>query len=141
MDNNFIHTLLSGNNLPPQGKIIFDSTDHVRFQNGIDVSGHNVGCNRRITIESNINGEEGYTVTMYNLDGLHPLWQNNVQMAPKQMRIINVHNNVVQLRGYGFDMMGGSFADYGISLLIENDVIYRVQLDMYDRNISIVYLK
>ena len=132
---------MNGNNNPPEGSLTFDSTDHVRFQNGVDVSGHNVGCNRRITIEKNINGGMGYTVTMYNLDGLHLLWQNNVQMAPKQMRIINVQDNVVQLRGYGFDMMGDSFADYGISLLIENDVIYRVQLDMYDRNISIVYLK
>ena len=26
--------------------------------------------------------KEGYTVTMYNLDGVHPLWKNNVQMAP-----------------------------------------------------------
>ena len=141
MNNHLIKDLLSGNNDPTKGSVTFDSTDHVRFQNGVDVSGHNVGCNRRISIEKNINGGEGYTVTMYNLDGLHPLWQNNVQMAPKQMRIINVQDNVVQLRGYGFDMMGGSFADYGISLLIENDVIYRVQLDMYDRNISIVYLK
>ena len=141
MTNEFFEALLNGNNNPPEGSLTFDSTDHVRFQNGVDVSGHNVGCNRRITIEKNINGGMGYTVTMYNLDGLHPLWQNNVQMAPKQMRIINVQDNVVQLRGYGFDMMGDSFADYGISLLIENDVIYRVQLDMYDRNISIVYLK
>lgn len=141
MTNEFFEALMNGNNNPPEGSLTFDSTDHVRFQNGVDVSGHNVGCNRRITIEKNINGGMGYTVTMYNLDGLHPLWQNNVQMAPKQMRIINVQDNVVQLRGYGFDMMGDSFADYGISLLIENDVIYRVQLDMYDRNISIVYLK
>lgn len=141
MTNEFFEALLNGNNNPPEGSLTFDSTDHVRFQNGVDISGHNVGCNRRITIEKNINGDMGYTVTMYNLDGLHPLWQNNVQMAPKQMRIITVQDNVVQLRGYGFDMMGGSFADYGISLLIENDVIYRVQLDMYDRNISIVYLK
>ena len=92
-------------------------------------------------MEKNIHGEEGYTVTMYNLDGIHPIWQNNVQMAPKRMRIINVDNNIVQLRGYGFDVMGGSFADYGIVLLIENEAIYRVQLDMYDRNVSIVYLK
>ena len=56
------------------------------------------------------------------------------------MRIVKVDNNIVQLRGYGFDMMGASFADYGVSLLIENDVISRVQLNMYDRNISIVYL-
>ena len=62
-------------------------------------------------------------------------------MAPKRMRIINVAGDIVQLRGYGFDMMGASFADYGVSLLIENGAISRAQLDMYDRNISIVYLK
>ena len=40
--------------------------------------------------QKNIQGEEGYTVTMYNLDGVHPLWKNNVQMAPKRMKIVNV---------------------------------------------------
>lgn len=136
-----LKNLLDGNNFPSEGSIYFDSSDHIRFQNGQNISGHNFGCNRRIVVEKNIHGEEGYTVTMYNLDGVHPLWQNNVQMAPKRMRIVNVDSNIVQLRGYGFDMMGASFADYGISLLIENDVISRAQLDMYDRNISIVYLK
>lgn len=136
-----IKDLLDGNNFPSEGSISFDSSDHIRFQNGQNVSGHNYGCNRRLVVEKNIHGDEGYTVTMYNLDGVHPLWQNNVQMAPKRMRIINVDSNIVQLRGYGIDMMGASFADYGVSLLIENDVISRAQLDMYDRNISIVYLK
>lgn len=136
-----IKDLLDGNNFPSEGSIYFDSSDHIRFQNGQNISGHNLGCNRRIVVEKNIHGEEGYTVTMYNLDGVHPLWQNNVQMAPKRMRIVNVDSNIIQLRGYGFDMMGASFADYGVSLLIENDAISRAQLDMYDRNISIIYLK
>ena len=99
----FLNSLLAGCNNPPEGTVVFDSSDHIRFQNGQN-------------------------------------WQNNVQMAPKRMRIVKVDNNIVQLRGYGFDMMGASFADYGVSLLIENDVISRVQLNMYDRNISIVYL-
>jgi hypothetical protein len=30
----------------------------------------------------------GVSVTMYNLDGNHPVWQNNVQMAPKQMKVM-----------------------------------------------------
>ena len=137
----FLNSLLAGSNNPPEGTVVFDSSDHIRFQNGQNVSGHNYGCNRRLVIEKNIQGDEGYTVTMYNLDCIHPLWQNNVQMAPKRMRIINVDSNIIQLRGYGFDMMGASFADYGVSLLIENNVISRAQLDMYDRNISIVYLK
>lgn len=137
----FLNSLVAGSNNPPEGMVVFDSSDHIRFQNGQNVSGHNHGCNRRLVIQKNIEGEEGYTVTMYNLDGIHPLWKNNVQMAPKKMHIVNVENNIIQLRGYGLDRMGASFADYGVSLLIENDVIYRAQLDMYDRNISIVYLK
>ena len=138
---NFIQMLISGNNYPQSGSCIFDSTDHVRFQNGKAVSGHNFGCNRRFVIEKNIEGDLGYTVTMYNQDGVHPLWQNNVQMAPKKMKIESVSENIVVLRGYGFDLLGASFSDYGIMLLIEHDEIQRVQLNMYDRNISIVYLK
>lgn len=61
---------------------------------------------------------------MFNLDGMHPLWQNNIQMSPKRMRITNVSDNIVQLRGYGYDSMGASFADYGVVLLIEMRKLY-----------------
>lgn len=44
-------------------------------------------------------------------------------MSPKRMRITNVSDNIVQLRGYGYDGMGTSFADYGVVLLIENEEI------------------
>lgn len=145
-----IDTLLKGNNNPPDGfSITFDSTDHVRFQNGMNVSGHNYGTNRRIVIQKNIECYEGYSVTIYNMDGVHPLWQDNVQMAPKRMRIISVNDNVVELRGYDFDeravamgapLEAASFADYGIMLLIEDNEVKRIQLNMFDRNISIVYL-
>ena len=120
----FIESLKKGNNNPPEGSICFTSSDHVRFQNGQDVSGHNLGSNRRLVIEKDIEGGEGYTVTLYNLDGIHPLWQNNVQMAPKRMRIINVSENIVQLRGYGADSFGASFSDYGVVLLFNNDEIF-----------------
>jgi len=145
-----IDDILKGNNYPSEGKVIFDSSDHIRFQNGKDVSGHNYGCNRRFVIEKNIEGNEGYTVTMYNLDGNHPLWKDNIQMAPKRMHIVSANDNIVELRGYGYDenalIMGAplsdaSFANYGIVLLIEDTEIKRIQLNMYDRNISIVYLK
>lgn len=136
-----IKDLLSGNNFPDMGKIAFDSSDHMRFQNGMNVSGHNYGCHRRFVIEKNIEGHEGYTITLFNLDGIHPFWGDNVQMAPKQMHITNIDNNVVELRGYGYDPLGSPFSDYGIILLLENGEIERVQLNMYDRNISIVYFK
>lgn len=145
-----IDDIIKGNNNPSEGEIIFDSSDHIRFQNGKNVSGHNYGCNRRFVIEKNIEGGEGYTVTLYNLDGLHPLWQDNIQMAPKRMRIVSANDNIVELRGYGYDenalalgapLADASFNSYGIMLLIENAEIRRIQLNMYDRNVSIVYLK
>ncbi len=150
MENSFINYIIEGSNNPLEGYVIFDSSDHIRFQNGKDVSGHNYGCNRRFVIEKNIQGGEGYTVTMHNLDGLHPIWKNNIQMAPKRMRIVSSNENIVELRGYGYDenalafgapLSDASFDSYGIVLLIENAEIRRIQLNMYDRNISIVYLK
>ena len=137
----FFKNLIEGNNLPPEGSVTFTSSDHVRFQNGQNVSGHNYGSNRRFVIEKNIEAQEGYTVTMYNLYGIHPIWQNNIQMAPKRMRVVSVDGNIVELRGYGFDQLGGDFSDYGVVLLIENSEISRLQLNMFDRNLCIVYLK
>ena len=137
----FIDCIIKGDNNPPEGSVTFDSSDHIRFQNGVDVSGHNPNCHRRFVIEKNIEGEEGYTVTMYNLDGIHPLWQNNIQMAPKRMKIVSVDENFIELQGYGFDQLGGSFSDYGVILLIEQSEISRLQLNMFDRDVCIVYLK
>lgn len=71
--NDSTKSLLEGNNYPLEGCISFDSSDHIRFQNGQNVSGHNYGCNRRLVVEKNIHGDEGYTITMYNLDGVHLL--------------------------------------------------------------------
>lgn len=148
--NNIIKALVNGDNFPQEGAIAFTSTDHIRFQNGQAVSRHNFGSNRRLKIEKNIEGKEGYTVTIYNLDGVHPLWQNNVQMAPKRMKIVSVNDNIVELRGYGYDenaiAMGApieaaSFENYGIALMIEGEEIVRAQLNMLDRNVSIVYLQ
>ena len=146
----FIKYLLEGNNQPSDGQVVFDSSDHVRFQNGQNVSGHNYGCNRRLVIEKNIQGGKGYTISMYNMDGMHPLWQNTIQMAPKRMKIVNVDGNIVDLRGYGYDenalAMGApletaSFENYGVVLMIEDGKIVRAQLNMFDRNVSIVYLQ
>ena len=150
MELDFLSNIIKGDNNPPNGKIVFDSSDHVRFQNGQNVSGHNYNCHRRITIEKNIEGGEGYTVTMYNMDGVHPFWQNNIQMSPKRMKIVNKHENIIEFRGYGYDenalafgapMEAASFANYGVVIKIENNHIVLAQLNMFDRHVSIVYFK
>lgn len=76
--------------------------------------------------------------------------ENNVQMAPKRMKILSVKGDIVEFRGFGYDenalaigapLQDASFENYGIILMIEDAAIVRAQLNMYDRNISIVYLK
>jgi hypothetical protein len=87
-----------------------------------------------------ISGGEGVTVTMYNLDGNHPVWQNNVQMAPKQMKVIEQTNDKIVLRGYGHDAMGASFADYGLTIKLKNGELENCILHMHDRGVDIEYL-
>lgn len=120
---------------------IFKSSDHLRYENGKHVSGPHGGANRAIKVEPNISGGDGYTVTLYNLDGNHPVWQNNVQMAPKQMKLIQATENKIILRGYGHDAMGSSFADYGLTIHLSNKEIDKCVLHMHDRNVDVEYIK
>jgi hypothetical protein len=119
---------------------VFKSADHLRYENGNHVSGPHGGARRAIKVEPNISGGEGYTVTTYNLDGNHPLWQNNIQMAPKQMKIIKQTTNEIVLRGYGFDQMGGSFSDYGLTIQFKDENVNKCILHMHDRKVDIEYL-
>lgn len=136
-----IDDILAGNNNPGEGCITFDSSDHIRFENNKPVTGHNYNCHRQFKIEKDIEGGEGYTVTLFNLDGNHPVWHDNVQMAPKRMRIEGVEGNIVEMRGYGVDSLGNAFSDYGISIKIVDKTIEVIQLNLFDRCTSIVYLQ
>ena len=65
----FLNSLLAGSNTPPEGTVVFDSSDHIRFQNGQNVSGHNYGCNRRLVIEKNIEGKRDIRLQCITLMG------------------------------------------------------------------------
>ena len=120
---------------------LFKSSDHLRYENGVHVSGPHGGVGRAIKVEPNIMGGKGYSVTLYNLDGNHPVWKNNVQMAPKQMEIIQQINDKVVLRGYGHDNMGGSFDDYGLTIHFENEQVNKCILHMHARGVDIEYMQ
>jgi len=117
---------------------VFVSTDHIRHENGSQTSAG--GAGRAIKVEPNRNENGSFLVTMFNLEGNHPRWQNNVQMAEKQMKVIQETDEKIVLRGYGYDRMGGSFADYGLTINKENGKLKNCILHMHDRNIDIEYL-
>ena len=138
-----------------QLSFLFESSDYLRYQNGIHVSGPHGGAKRAVKVEPNISGcsgynvppGDGYIVTIYNLDGAHPIWGNNVQMSPKPMRIISQSADEIVLRGYPVQAMSPfgwidfDGQDYGLSILLKNGNIDRCILHMHDRNVDIEYLK
>lgn len=120
----------------------FKSSDHIRYQNGNKVSELTGGkANRVIKVEPNISGQIGQTVTMFNADGNHPFWQNNVQMSPKRMKVIGTEKGKVILRGYGNDQLGASFEDYGLTIYHSDGKVEKCILHMHDRNVDIEYFE
>lgn len=143
----FISDLISGSNNPCIGAVEFKSSDHIRYEHGVDVSGHNYNCHRTIKIEKNIRGREGYSVTVYNDDGVHPLWGNNIQISTKPMKVISKKNGEIELRGYGYDETGlalgagdaASFANYGLSIKHNGQKIVSCTMHLIERGVDLVY--
>ena len=117
----------------------FVSDDHSRIQNGQKSTANNKGAWRGIRVQSSNN--EIFTVTMYNLTGTHPIWGDNIQMAPKQMKMIEENEQQIFLKGFGNDAMGASFSDYGLTLHKYQNQISKITLHMFDRNTEIIYSK
>jgi len=119
--------------------IIFKSPGQLRYEGKQLVSSALEGASRVIKVEPNINGY-GVLVSIFNAEGKHPYWGDNLQMAPKQMKIIEQTNNKIILKGFGFDVMGASFEDYGLTINFENNEIADCILHLHDRCIDIKYL-
>lgn len=62
---------------------LFISSDHLRYEQGIHVSGHHGGAKRAIEVKPNPKGI-GYLVTIYNFDNSY--FGSNVQIFPKLMK-------------------------------------------------------
>lgn len=126
--------------------IYFISSDHIRFNNDKWSGGNNKGCMRVIAIKPDTDYENSYFVTVYNLNDLHPFWGNNIQIAPKRMRIISSDEKHIILRGFGPDPMLANRPpqiqkNYGITIhLIKNDIDH-ISYYYYDRNVRIDFKK
>lgn len=114
---------------------IYNSIDHIRNENGKTIAGPFGGANRAIAVEPTTDSEI-FNVTIYNLDGNHPLWKNNIQMETKPMNIIEINNSYIKLRG-----VGNSFSDFGLTINIIQKSINYIILHIFDREIEIIYFK
>lgn len=132
--------------------ITFNSSCHQRFENEETVGDLQI-CNRKIEVKKNISGcsgyrlqpGKGYIVTIYNMDGTHPMWKSNVQMSPKPMLVVNSNEHRILLQGYPVEAMSPfgyveiDQSDYGMELFLKDDEIEKCRLHMYDRDVFIDY--
>jgi len=135
--------------VPPHidiSQLYFRSTDHKRYNSGVPSGGDNRGCNRAIEIKPDTQYDESYFVTLCNLDGVHPDWGDNIQIAPKRMKVVMSSKDTITLRGYGADpMLAGRppqiQENYGITLHLKDDAVDHISYHYHDRNVRIDFLK
>lgn len=127
--------------------LVLYSSQHQRYQNGIPVMGMQF-CNRMIKIENkffkeifkgvDVTPEEGFLVTMWNIDTPSP----TSQMQPKLMEMIEDTGDKILLRGVTIRskwVVMHDNKDYGITLHLKNRKVVKCVLHMYDRNTDIEY--
>lgn len=121
--------------------LYYESRDHRRYNSGEWDGSDNKGCGRAIEVKTHPEFSNSYLVTVYNLDGVHPVWGTNVQIAGKRMRVTESDNTHITLRGHGLDPMGFPFSDYGITIHLKNREVDYISLYYHDRDVRLDYLK
>lgn len=143
----FTHSLLNGNNNPPEGNVTFHSNTHQRYEGGEPTRGEQVGCRRDVVIEKNISGGIGYSVTVNNPDAIPGSW-GATPMGTKPMKIISTSNGKVEMRGYGYDrtavamgipMSDATFENYGMTIYNNGTSITHCVIHMFERDVDIDY--
>lgn len=115
---------------------IFNSEDHIRYEHGKRVSGPHGGAPRAIKVVTHSDETNCYTVSIFNTEG----GVEELQMAPKQMKIFKKTDKIIELLGYGYDLLGEPFDNYGLTIYHDQGIIEKCTLHLLDRNVDIEYL-
>ncbi|HEY6144608.1 MAG TPA: hypothetical protein VIV55_14445 [Flavobacterium sp.] len=118
----------------------FLSSRHSKYVKGVETATID-GCWKGIQINKNSKNDNSYSVTISTLDRQKNKWKGNVQMAINKLRLKNASSNKLELSGYGDDGMGVSFSDYGIAVVLENNIIVKVILKFFYRNTELHYYR
>jgi hypothetical protein len=116
----------------------FSSNQHVRRENGVQTGVTDNTTYRGVQIE-HIDGKN-YRVSISMIDGVHPVWGDNLTMAPKVMRVMSQKKGQTVLGGIRGTSMLDDYSDYSITVIHPNNQISSITLHMLDRLIDITYL-
>ena len=118
----------------------FVSNQHARYQNGQLTGTTDDTTYRGIRIRRHDGSGHLYTVSIHMVDGVHPIWNDNVTMAPKTMHVVSKTPDVIVLRGVAGHDVFSDFSDYGMTLHLDGDQVDKIVLHMHDRATDIHYL-
>ena len=131
--------------------LILMSRCHQRYEDGKPVLGEQF-CGRAIKIENKnfselfkglpVTPQNGFLVTMYNMDTPNFDGTYNHMMQPKLMELVADTGNEMLLKGVALTAMGNvvmDYSDYGLTLTLENRKVVGFTLHLYDRNVDIEY--
>ena len=131
--------------------LILMSRCHQRYEDGKPVLGEQF-CGRAIKIENKnfselfkglpVTPQNGFLVTMYNMDTPNFDGTYNHMMQPKLMELVADTGNEMLLKGVALTAMGNvvmDYSDYGLTLTLENRKVVEFTLHLYDRNVDIEY--
>lgn len=124
--------------LKPNCDIKFVSNKQARRQNGHLTAETDENTYRGVRIEGLKGGT--FRVSIYMMEGKHPLWGDNMTMAPKIMRIKGESEEEPELIGVAGTSMFDDFSDYGITIRSSSDQVDEIVLHLHDRDTDIAYL-
>jgi hypothetical protein len=116
----------------------FVSPKQVRYQHDQYMAETDDTTYRGVRIEGLAN--DVYRVSIYMMEGSHPVWGGNTTMAPKLMRIEERKPSQMVFRGINGASPFDDFSDYGITIEKHDATIDKIILHMYDRSTDIAYL-
>jgi len=122
--------------------VYFKSSQQIVYHKDQGISESNSGVKRAIKIEPHIEGKKGYSVTIFQLNGLSFLWGKQVEVSPKQMEVTQIGPYKTLLRGYDeLGNTGKKHSHYSISIFHNLEEVEKVIIHHHKKNMDIEYLK
>lgn len=117
----------------------FFSNYHMRYVNGVVDPLESSDRWICVKVERNESADEYYTVTIYNLESNNPVWGNHTQLAQTKMKLIERTSSKIQLIENESSFFGHTFSNYGLTILLEKNLVSKVVFHRYKNNIEVVY--
>jgi len=119
----------------------FISSYNITLKHTDEKFSNKIEANRGLEIKSHSDINDAYLISIYNLDGYDTIWNPNLEMHPKVMKVIRQSDKKIEMIGFGFDKLGNNYNDYGITILLQNKNVNTIILHNFEKERDTEYYK